>query len=969
MVSVSEAPASFEFGRFTILPQRREVLADGRPIQLGGRAFDVLVALLEANGAVVSKDELMSRVWPGRIVEENNLHAQIKALRKAFLGHDLIRTVVGRGYQFKGDILALSTSRSEQTGPDVPGPMRAPTNLPAETADLIGRDDEVAEVIGLVTDHRFLTLTGTGGIGKTRLAVEVARRLLPRFADGVWIAELAPISDPPLVLVTVAAALGLELISGAVSPARVAAALGAKHFLLMLDNCEHVIDAAAEMVEALLRANPMARVISTSREPLRAEAEHLYRVPPLAFPREDAQALEDVLRHGAVALFVARAQAADQRFAPDPQTASLITAICRRLDGIPLALDLAAARTSTLGLQQLASRLDDRFSFLTDGRRTALRRHQTLRATLDWSYDLLAEWEQAMLRRLSIFAGNFTLAAASAVVASAEIPASDVVEGLSNLVTKSLVTTDIGGASVDYRLLETTRAYAREKFTEADEFEHAARSHAEYYRDLCGQAETEWQTRPATEWQADYGTQIANVRAALDWAFSPRGDASIGVALAAGAVPLWCQLSLLDECRRRVEQALSHVAPETDRDSHCEMQLEAALGLALFHTKGSTRKTGAAWTRALAIAERLQNTEYQLRALWGLWSYRMTSGEYRVALPFAHRFRRLAAKQPDPADRLIADRMIGATLRYTGDLINARRHIEHMLDRYVDPLHRSHRIRFVWDQRAAGEIILAVLLWLQGFPDQAMRTAQRTIQSAQARDHAISLCYALSSACPIALRIGDLAAAERYVSLLLDHSAKLAMAVWQAEGRCFKGALLLKRGSVDEGLKLLRTALGELRKTGSALRYAAFLGVLAESLAGAGRVAAGRAAVDEALALSESNEGRWCIAELLRIKGEIILLENVPDAAAAAEDHFRQALDWARRQSALSWELRAATSLARMWRDQGRSKEASELLAPVYDRFTEGLETADIKAAKALLDGLSVSGAAAATHPSRSSNR
>jgi predicted ATPase/DNA-binding winged helix-turn-helix (wHTH) protein len=953
MDAVSEAPASFEFGRFRILPRRREVLADGQPMDLGGRAFDVLAVLIEANGAVVSKAELISRVWPGRIVEENNLHAQVKALRKALSDHDLIRTVVGRGYQFTGEIRARPAAQSERAEPgmtsDISIPPRAPTNLPAPTSDLIGRDAEIAEVIGLAADHRFVTLTGTGGIGKTRLAVEVARRLLPQFADGIWIAEFASLSDPQLVPIGVAAALGLELVSGVISPERIAATLSSKHFMLVLDNCEHVVDAAAGMVEALLHANPAAWVIATSREPLRAEDERLFQVPPLAVPTENTETLEEVLRHGAVALFVARAQEADPHFSPDQQTAAAMSAICRQLDGIPLALELAAARASTLGMQELASRLDDCFSLLTEGRRTALRRHQTLRATLDWSYELLPASERVVLRHLSIFAGGFTLRGASAVIASAEVPASDVVRDLSNLVTKSLTTADVGGVTAHYRLLETTRAYAREKLAEAGELEATARKHAEFYRDLCGQAEAEWQTRPAAEWQADYGTQIDNVRAALDWAFSPRGDASIGVALTAAAVPLWCQLSMLDECRRRVEQALSHV----DLDARSEMQLEAALGLALFHTRGSTRETGAAWTRALAIADRLKNTEYRLRALWGLWSHRMSSGEFRAALTFAQKFHRLAAKQPDPADRLIADRMIGTVLRYRGDLSSARRRIERMLNQYVDPLLRSHAIRFVWDQRIAGEMVLAVILWLQGFPEQAMRTARRTVESAQARDHPISLCYALSSAaCPIALRVGDLTAAECYVSMLLDQSAKLAMAVWRAEGRCLKGGLLLKLGRVDSGLTLLRTALSELRETGSVLRYGAFLGVLAEGLAAAGQALAGRVAVDEALALSESNEEAWCVPELLRIKGGLVLLGNGPDAAAAAEDLFGQALDWARRQRALSWELRTATSLARMWRDQGRNKEAADLLAPVYNRFTEGFDTADLNAARALLNEL-----------------
>ncbi|HEX4614807.1 MAG TPA: winged helix-turn-helix domain-containing protein, partial [Stellaceae bacterium] len=382
-------------------------------MELGGRAFDLLVALVEANGDVVSKGELMTRVWPGRIVEDSNLHAQIKALRKALSDRDLIRTVVGRGYQFTGEVRTRRADHGEQAEPGtashVFGPPRAPTNLPAPTSDLIGRGVEITEVIGLVTDHRFVTLTGPGGIGKTRLALEVACHLLPRFADGVWIAELAPLSDPRLVPVTVAAALGLELVSGAVSPERVAAVVGSKHIILVLDNCEHVIDAAARMVEALLHADPAARVIATSREPLRAESERLYRVPPLAVPAEDMQTLEELLRHGAVALFVARAQAVAPHFALDWQAATAIAAICRRLDGIPLALELAAARASTLGVQALASRLNDCFSLLTEGRRTALRRHQTLHATLDWSYELLPESERAVLRRLSIFAGGFTL--------------------------------------------------------------------------------------------------------------------------------------------------------------------------------------------------------------------------------------------------------------------------------------------------------------------------------------------------------------------------------------------------------------------------------------------------------------------------------------------------------------------------------------------------------------------------------
>jgi predicted ATPase len=383
------------------------------------------------------------------------------------------------------------------------------------------------------------------------------------------------------------------------------------------------------------------------------------------------------------------------------------------------------------------------------------------------------------------------------------------------------------------------------------------------------------------------------------------------------------------------------------------MQLYAALGASLLYTKGPLGETGAAWKRALAIAESLKNTEYQLRAFRGLWACRVTSGEYRIALTFAKRFRDIAADQADPADLLIGERMIGTALHFLGDQTSARRHIERMLADYVGPAHRSHIIRFQYDQRMAARADLALILWLQGLPDQAMRAAQSVVVDARATDHALSLCYALAqAACPLALRTGDLTAAERWTAMLLDYSVRHSLKVWHARGRCFSGALLIRCGDFDAGLQLLRSGIDELRETGFASRFTAFLAVLAEGLAGAGQLVDAIATVDEALARSERNEDRWCFAWLLRVKGKLVLLENGPYAPAAAEGHFRHAIDWARRQGALSWELRAATSLARLWRNQGRSKEARELLASVYHRFTEGFRTVDVNAAKVLLDSL-----------------
>src|SRR5437867_5082580 len=364
MAGLPEYEAAIEFGRFRVVRHRRELLVDGRPVELGGRAFDTLVALIDAHGTVLGKDDLISRVWPDRVVEENNLQAQISSLRKAFgPDRDLIRTVAGRGYQFTGEIRGTTATAAAAT-------LSPATNPPETFSELIGREPELRDAMDLVAKQRLVTLVGAGGVGKTRLGLEVARHLLPRFPDGVFVAELGPLSSPELVPATVATALGLTLGAGTVSRDSIAAAVGTKQLLLVIDNCEHLIDAAAGMVEALLRASPAASLLATSREPLRASGEYVYRVPSLAVPAEDNQDIDDVLTSGAVRPFVSRAQAAEPEYQPHLRLVAATTAICGRLDGIPLAIELAATRIVAFVVDGVAARLDDRFRLLTGGSRT-----------------------------------------------------------------------------------------------------------------------------------------------------------------------------------------------------------------------------------------------------------------------------------------------------------------------------------------------------------------------------------------------------------------------------------------------------------------------------------------------------------------------------------------------------------------------------------------------------------------------
>ncbi len=553
-----------EFGRYRLFPLQRELRVGEERVPLGSRALDVLLVLIEARGDLVTKEELLARAWPGIVVEESNIQVQISALRRA-LGaqRNLIVTVPLRGYRFVGEVRRVEPVST--AGMNAAERAVVPTNLPAPVADFIGRESELVTVRELLRHNRLVTLVGTGGIGKTRLALEAARAALAEFPDGVWLAELAPLTDPQLVASAVHAALGLQAGGGRWTAERLAAALRARRLLLVLDNCEHLIGATAREAEALLHAAPELRLLATSQEPLGIEGECTLRLRPLEFPAEDAAGAAAAERHAAVRLFVARARAADPQFALDERNAATVVTICRRLDGIPLAIELAAARSAALGVDGLAQRLDLRFHVLTGGRRTALPRHQTLRATLDWSHRLLAEPDRIVLRRLAVFAGSFTLEAAGRVVTDGALPEWEVVSRIAELVDKSLVVADTAGPERRYRLLETTHAYAMEKLADSGEFGPLARLHARHMRAHLTDALTVWEQTPSTEWLERLGPEIDNVRIALDWAFGPDGDPALGVELAASSYLLWYLLSLMQEGRVRLERATAMLGSGTPK--------------------------------------------------------------------------------------------------------------------------------------------------------------------------------------------------------------------------------------------------------------------------------------------------------------------------------------------------------------------------------------------------------------------
>jgi predicted ATPase/DNA-binding winged helix-turn-helix (wHTH) protein len=926
---------------------RRELRARGTPVALGDRAFEILAVLVQSAGDLVTKERLMRRIWPGAVVEENTLEGHVSALRRA-LGPDreILRTAYARGYRLMGTWAVAPedapAGAAVPKGPATPAPRHPRSNLPAAGSDLIGRAVAVRHVLELLAAHRVVTLTGVGGIGKTRLALEAARGISEALRDDfhLWFIELASLKDGSLVPFAVARAIGLAPGADASSAEAVTQAIGDARTLLVLDNCEHVIDAAAALADTVLRLCPRATVLATSRELLRIDGEHAYRVPPLDLPAERVDA-DRLLDCGATALFIARARALEAGFSQGSGDAAAIATICQHLDGIPLAIEFAAARAASIGVGQVAAGLGDRFGLLTVGRRTAVPRHQTLRAALDWSYELLPDGEAAVLRRLAVFAGAFPLEAAIAVAGNTA--RQSVVDCLAGLVAKSLVVADLGGPAPHYRLLETVRAYAHEKLQGAGEQPQVMRRHAEYYLALSAQAEAEGETRAEADWSAAYGRHLDDWRAALDWAFSPDGDAAIGLALTIGLLPVWFKLSLMGECRNRVAAALA--CPRLEPDLRSSMRLNAALAEALFYTdRGAVPDVAAAWDTVLTNADRLNDVEHRLWARWGLWLHQMVRGTFREALASARSFRNLAA---DPADLAAGDRMLGFSLHFLGEQAQARSQLEASLARRLGGAARP-TIRVPYDQGLATRAYLPRVLWLQGFPERAMRAATEVVRDAREGGHWLAFSVALVQAgCPVALLTGDLRTTEEFVAALIDTATAHGLGFWRAEGRCYEGILRAMKGDATGGLETFRRAVQELSDHGTGMNLSGHLAGMAGALAGTAEATHGATLVEEALCRGERHEDRWCVPELLRLQGEFLLHAGAPDTEAEAL--FRQALRWAGQQDAPSWALRSATSLARLLRSNQRLDEARAVLAPVYAAFNEGQKTADLMLAERLL--------------------
>lgn len=543
----------YRFGRFELQPDDRRLLASGTPVGLRPHAFDLLVALVERGGQLVTKDELLERVWGKVIVEENTLQTHISLLRKV-LGSDAISTVSGRGYRLALEVTRISATATTAS----PAPKH---NLPHDLTSFIGREKEMLELAQLFSQTRLLTLTGAGGCGKTRLAIQLAKQQAHNYAHGACLVELAALTDPELLPQTVASALGIKEEAGAMVVGVIAAHLASREFLLVLDNAEHVLEACAKLSESLLRRCERLVVLVTSRERLSITGELTYRVPSLSVPDENADATpESIAAYESARLFIERARLQLPHFVATTENSAAIASVCRRLDGIALALELAAPRVRSLSVEELSQRLDRRFELLTEGSRTALPRQRTLRALMDWSYDLLSEAEKATLRRVSVFSGGWTLEAAEHVCQGDDVDAKGVLDLLASLSDKNLIVVDAHDNATRFGMLETVRQYGLDLLHQHGEEMKVHRQHLAYLLAMADEARNSTPSG-SQAWLDRLEIELGNIRVALAWSKADCGDPASGLRLAGALHRLWQVRGHLSEGRAWLSQLLAAVPP------------------------------------------------------------------------------------------------------------------------------------------------------------------------------------------------------------------------------------------------------------------------------------------------------------------------------------------------------------------------------------------------------------------------
>ncbi|NMN06839.1 MULTISPECIES: winged helix-turn-helix domain-containing protein [unclassified Novosphingobium] len=916
------------FGPFCLLPDSGLLLRHDEPVRLGSRAAEILVLLVSNAGDLVTKADIIDKIWPDTIVVEANLSVHMSALRRALdddsVSTPYIVTVPGRGYRFVAPVIVESNS-APHAGTD----SDRPSNLPLLMTRLIGRSDIIDSLRSKLPTQRLTTIVGTGGVGKTALALNVAEQELSRWQDGVWIVDFAALTDATLVPSAVATVLGLEVRSSNPMPA-IISALSEKQMLLLFDNCEHVIEAVATIAYGILQSARSVSILATSREPMTIPIETVLRLEPLGVPPEhELVGAREALHYSAIQLLCERARSVDGEFTLADDDALAASLICRKLGGVPLAIEFASALVPIFGLKGLSTRLDDRLRLLSDGHRNVLPRHRTLTAALDWSYQLLDQQDQRIFRQLAVFSGGFTIEAAAAVAGVGEDTV--VAEIIARLVRKSLVTPDLRNSRLRFRLLETTRAFAIGALDRAGDTLEANRRHAEYFaRALHGAGEF----APASENHVPFVLELDNIRAALRWATSPEGDIAVALAIGAGALPIWFGLSLLTECGTRMNALMEGLDPAL-RESPYGAAIDIAIQATEIFTVGARDTSYQDWTeRQQSAMDRDQLLE-RVRLLLGRWTYNIRMPDYALADQQARELESLAlltdiANPDDVPLAFLVDRAHlgataswarGTTVHHIGDLAAARDYLQKFLVEETPAMRAFFMTITGFDRRSDVYGLLSIAKCLQGDVAEGLADAETAITEARSTKKALPICEALQWSCFTMLLMNQpVAVVTPLVDEMMNTAKNHSLFSHYGVALCLKGCLAAASGRHESAVDRLKAGLSQLESAHYGPFDPFFVGVVATSLMTLGRITEARDSVSEFEQRRVTHNG-FCGPEYSRRKALLSVLSGNP---AAAEAELRAAREEAVRQGAQLWHLRAGSDLAAFYEGRQRTSEARQ---------------------------------------------
>jgi predicted ATPase/DNA-binding winged helix-turn-helix (wHTH) protein len=869
----------------SIQPAHKLLRRNGKTISIGNKEFCVLLALARRRGDVVGSRALMAQCWCDRTVDDVNVRMAVHQLRKVLDaerdGESSIINVPGRGYALIEPILIDESD--EDSSFDGAWSRRA--------GRIIGRERDVEQLVKQLKACRFVTITGAGGIGKTTAAMALLDAIGKEASGAVTVVELASVDDGSHVFTALATQLGLL---AKADVGQLAGALRSKGGILVLDNCEHVIDVVASLTEVIYREAPDLLILTTSREPLKVSGEWVYRLPLLSLPPDAGLNCEELQAFSAVQLFMERAAQANAGFQVSANDTPLLSQICRRLDGIPLAIELAAARVDAYDLSKLFVLLDDRFNVLNQGRRTALPRHKTLKAMVDWSHDLLNEPERAIFRRASVFPSLFDLDAADAVANWNGVEVGEFIATFESLASKSLVVSSRVREGTAFHLLETMRAYGREALGASGEDLETFRRLAIHILEILRLKQLgAFPPRPLA--------LIETVRTVLSSALLASDDADLGLAVARAALPLFFERALMGECRGwsgKVISAMSD-AQRDEREAGAVFRYNAMSTLLGW---ANTEEARHMLQLAIQNAIRHHDDHGHRLALDGLYFFFLRTADYRSA-------KALAREPSHQSEDNCADGWrLGLSLHFAGQHTKAIDTLSASLSA-LEPGSRSDINEIGIDRRVLARCALCRSLWAQGAANEGLQEAQAVIDEAEALDYPVTLCIVLVWASQVFMWAGDLAAASRYVDQLTACGERYALNPYRRVGLGLRGAILTMSGQPDAGVPLLRESIDASLRAHHRLTLPILGGLLAESYAELDLGPAGLAIVDSTLARVREEQCSVYLPQLLLLKARLLHNTHL-SRTCEAETLLEAAIRLARRHHAHTYERQILEGLA-----------------------------------------------------------